>query len=227
MKGYLFTFEGGEAAGKGTQIKLLKEKLIHEGYKVSDVDLYEPGSTPVGDICRIIVKNKVDKIHLEEFENIVEYIKDQDITALSQLFLFLTSRSEIYDKKIKPELEEGKIILLDRSVDSSTVYQGYAQNPDLVDLIRMLNEKALGDVRIAKTFLLDLPVDVSLKRMVARDGDEGDRFQDWDKKMHEKLRQGYLSEAQFYADRIEVVDGNRTIEDIYEDIYSVIKNILS
>src|SRR3989344_7933724 len=113
--GKLITFEGGEGVGKGTQISLLRNHLASEVYQVSSLELYNPGSTPVGDICRILYKNKVDKPHLHPYHNIQEHINSQDITPFTQVCLFMASRSEIYDKKIRPELENGRIVLLDRS----------------------------------------------------------------------------------------------------------------
>ncbi|MFW5704294.1 MAG: dTMP kinase [Nanoarchaeota archaeon] len=226
MDGKLITFEGGEGAGKGTQIKLLRNRLICEGYNVSDLDLYEPGSTPIGDIARIIVKNKVDKDHLAQFQNVHDYISNQDITPFSQVCGFMLSRSEIYDKVIRPELEVGKIVILDRSIDSSTVYQGHAQNPDLVAFIREMNERAIGSCHIAKTFYLDVPVEVGLARMAQRDGLNGDRFQDMNIDFHEGVRQGYLAEASVFPDRIAVVDGNRTPDEIHEEVYGLVSKLL-
>lgn len=218
-KGHLITFEGGEGVGKDTQVDMFRDRLKKEGYDISDIELYEPGSTKVGDVCRILVKNSVDKDHISHLTNVYDHIKDQEITPFTQTCLFMASRAEIYDKIIKPELEQGKIVVLNRSIDSTTAYQGHAQNPDLIPLIRSMNEEALDDVKISMTFLLDLDVVTSQERMSARDGDEGDRFQDMKLDFHEKIRSGYLSEAKHDPNRIKVIDAAPSKETIHEDIF--------
>ncbi len=221
----VITFEGGECVGKDTQIELLANRLRREGYNVSDIKVSEPGSTPVGDMCRILVKNTIDKAHLEPFKNVAEHIKDHDITPLTQMSLFFASRAEVYDKLVKPEAQKGKIVLLNRSVDSTTVYQGHAQKKTLIPLIRNINEAILDDLHIDMTVLLDIPVSLTLQRMHARDGDHGDRFQDMDKDFHTQVREGYLKEAEIYS-RIHVIDASDSIEQVHEKVYEKIKSIL-
>jgi len=221
----VITFEGGECVGKDTQVALLAERLRKEGYDVSDVKVSEPGSTPVGDMCRILVKNTIDKEHLEPFRNVADHIKEHDITPLTQMSLFFASRAEVYDKLVKPEREKGKIVLLNRSVDSTTVYQGHAQKKTLIPLIRNINEAILDELKIDMTILLDIPVELTLSRMKARDGDHGDRFQDMDISFHTHVREGYLKESEIYS-RIKVVDASSSIEDVHEKVYEKIKSIL-
>jgi len=222
----VITFEGGECVGKDTQVALLAERLRSEGYNVSDIKVSEPGSTPVGDMCRILVKNTIDKEHLKPFQNVADHIKDHDITPLTQMSLFFASRAEVYDKLVKPEKEKGKIIILNRSVDSTTVYQGHAQKKTLIPLIRNINEAILDELHIDMTVLLDIPVDVTLSRMHERDGDHGDRFQDMDESFHTKVREGYLKEAEVYS-RIKIIDATTSIEDVHDKVYEAIKPVLS
>lgn len=223
--GKCITFEGGEGVGKGTQISLLRNHLVSEGYRVSSLDLYEPGSTPVGDLCRIVVKNKVDKPHLHPYHNVQQYIQDQDITPFTQVCLFMASRAEIYDKRIRPELEKGEIVLLDRSIDSTTAYQGHAQNKDLVPLIRSMNERAVEGANIDLTLLLDMDIKPALGRVTARGGG-GDRFEDKNLAYHRLVREGFREEAKKFPRRIKIVDGSPKQEQVHKHIYHLVKKIL-
>ena len=218
----IITFEGGECGGKDTQIKLLADRLRSEGHNVSDIKISEPGSTPIGDMSRILAKNTIDKEHLEPFRNVHEHINKQNITPLTQMSLFFASRAEVYDKLVRPQKEQGKIVLLNRSLDSTTVYQGHAQDPKLIPLIRATNQAIVDELNIDLTILLDLPVPVALQRMQERDGEEGDRYQDMNQSFHERVRQGYLEEAKVFS-RIAVVDASNSIDKVHEDIYQKVK----
>ena len=140
MKGKLFTFEGIEGSGKGTQISLLKDRLKNEGHKVSDLKVYEPGGTEFGDLMRSILKQNIDtdfaNIHLTD---LVYRFQEFNLNPMTQSLLFFASRTDQLEKKIKPELEKGYNVFLDRSCDSTTAYQGYGQNPELVNWIRNTN----------------------------------------------------------------------------------------
>lgn len=218
----IITFEGGECGGKDTQIKLLADRLRSEGHDISNIKISEPGSTPIGDMCRILAKNTIDKDHLEPFRNVHHHIKEQEITPLTQMALFFASRAEVYDKLVRPQKLQNKIVLLNRSVDSTTVYQGHAQQPKLIPLIRATNQAIVDDLNIDLTILLDLPVPIALKRMQERDGDDGDRFQDQNQEFHEKVRQGYLEEAKVFS-RISIIDASQNINQVHEDIYKKVK----
>jgi len=192
---------------------------------VSHLNIYEPGSTPVGDLCRIIVKNCIDKTHLVDFKNVHKYIEKQELSSFSQACLFLTSRSEIYDKLIRPEYEAGKIILFDRSIDSTTVYQGYAQQPKLINWIRESNKYILSGLNIDITYLLDLDVTITQERMNKRDGELSDRFQDKDIDFHNRVRMGYLEEASYFKERIHIIDVDDSILKIHNKVYSKFKEM--
>lgn len=237
-RGYLFTFEGGEGAGKGTQIDLLRKRLLHEGFKVSNLKYYEPGGTDFADTIRAILKKRLDtsyaQTHLKPIEGEIDKF---DIDPLSQAFLFLAARAHQVKTKVKKDISEGNIILLDRNIDSTAVYQGHAQNPELLELIRIANNTILSssDVKIDKTFFLDIPIDVAKARVNVRQGDAKDFFDKKPDSFYYKLREGYLSEWQHthnlpkehpHHQRIEKIDATGKIEDIHEELYRKVKEIM-
>lgn len=237
-RGFLFTFEGGEGAGKGTQVELLTRRLKHEGYKVSNLKYYEPGGTDFADTLRAILKKRLDtdfaQTHLKPIE---KQIDEFDIDPLSQAFLFLAARAHQFRRKVKKELSEGNIILLDRSIDSTTVYQGHAQNPELIELIRLSNQKILesAGVKVDKTFFLDIPVPIAKKRVITRQGDSKDFFDKKPDEFYHKLRKGYLEEwahsqnlpkSDAHHKRIELIDASGSIEQIHDALYTQIKEIV-
>lgn len=128
-KGLLITFEGLEGAGKGTHLKLIKRYLKKEGIPVSDEVFYEPGGTPFGDTMRVFLKRKADtpygRMHLS---NIVPLTEKFSNNSIVQSLLFFAARSDQLEKKVASELERGNWVLLDRSRDSTTIYQGYGSD---------------------------------------------------------------------------------------------------
>lgn len=225
MKGKLFVFEGGEGSGKNLQIDMLKKRLKDEGYDLSDEHLEEPGSTPLGNVCRIMLKKVIEYPEHEPFRNMLDYMKDQDLTPLAQASLFIASRAEVYNKKIKPEFEKGKIILHNRSGLSTVVYQGYAQDSSLIPLIREMNDKSV-EIKPNLTFFLDVDVNTGLERTSSRDGgNDEDRYQSKGNDFQENVRKGYKKEAERDED-VDVIDANRNPEEIHEEIYGIIKKYL-
>jgi dTMP kinase len=242
MTGKLFTYEGIEGAGKGTQKTLLEERLVKEGFDVSTLRFYEPGGDPFADLIRMILKRKIDKESQKRYSALSEYLEEFVIDPLTQSFLFFGARNHQYLTKIKQELLEGKIVLLDRSVDSTTAYQGYGQDPDLVDWIRMTNDLILrrAGINIDKTFFIDGPVELCLARANARDPGKKDYFERMGPETFEAIRNGYLAEAvrcrnlattDVNYNRIAVIDGfgpnkNKKPEEVHADIYEIVKKLI-
>lgn len=199
MNGFLVTFEGGEGCGKSTQIKKLSQFLEQE--KIPFIVSREPGGTEVGEKIRDILLNMK-----AEMSSTVEFL------------LFSASRADHIEKVVKPALESGKIVLLDRFYDSSFVYQGYAGDLNLKD-IQNVTELAVKDVKPNLTFLLDLDYEVGMLRKSKDDKLRNlDRIEQKGESYHKKVRNGYLKLAEQNPDRIVVVDASKTPDEIFEEI---------
>lgn len=198
-KGYLITFEGGEACGKSTQIKKFAQYL--EDNHIDFILSREPGGTEVGEKIReLLLHSKCDMSSTVEF------------------LLFSASRAQHYEKVVKPALDAGKVVLLDRFYDSSFVYQGYAGNLNLDDLKSVTNF-AVNGTEPDLTFLLDISYEDGMKR---KQKDENlkklDRIESKGKAYHDKVRQGYLTLAKMFDKRIVVVDASKSIDEVFEKI---------
>lgn len=143
----LITFEGIDGAGKTTQINLFQEYLeqLHLPY----VYLREPGGTVLGEEIRTLLKSTR---------------ADLKINDLAELLLFSAARAEIIAEKIKPALAAGKIVIMDRFIDSTLAYQGGGRGLD-ADLVNSLCRNILGDLVIDRTYYLDLPRAVAVQRL--------------------------------------------------------------
>lgn len=209
MTGMFITFEGGEGSGKTTQIRLLADHLHAQGRDV--VVTREPGGTP-------------------EAEKIRELIVRRDgggWSPWSECLLFFAARAHHVENLIKPALAEGKIVLCDRFVDSTIVYQGIGKGVDR-DKLTHLYEDTLGDFAPDMTFILDIPVDIGLKRAAVRQ--EGvhiqeDRFEKLGTDFHGKIRHGFLDIASKYPKRCKVIDATKSVEEIAHEVSSTVRNI--
>ena len=191
-------FEGIEAAGKSTQAKLLADYLQSIGKEV--VLTREPGGTKLGREIRKILLNP---------ENL--------IPPIAELLLYEADRNIHVNNLIKPALENGKVVISDRYIYSTLAYQGYARGLD-INLIKQLNQLAIENVKPDIVFLLDIPVELSLKRL----GEKKDRIEGESKEFHEKLRRGFLDIAHQEKERFIVIDATKSKEEIFNQIKSVV-----
>lgn len=203
------TFEGGEGAGKTTQIQLLKDALEAKGHDV--ITTREPGGT----------------IEAEKIRDLLVQRDGGDWTPLAEAMLFFTARHMHVEKLIKPALTEGKTVICDRFTDSTIAYQGYGHGFDLQTLADIQNV-SIDDFAPDKTFILDIDVKDGLlragKRMEGDDSDSTeDRFERMDLSFHENLRQGFLTLAKQNTDRYAVIDASQNIDDVHSAIISAIK----
>tara|TARA_R110002126_G_scaffold13118_2_gene56395 strand:+ start:87159 stop:87827 length:669 start_codon:yes stop_codon:yes gene_type:complete len=209
-KGLFISFEGGEGGGKTTQIQALKTKLESEGHSV--VLTREPGGTPEAEKIRdLLVKRE-----------------GGNWDGMSELLLFYAARRHHVETLIKPALAEGKVVVCDRFSDSSQAYQCYGHGVAL-DAFVQLDMLVLGGFKPHITFLLDVPVDVGLKRSkrvnddtkTLSDAEIEDRFERLDCSFHEKLRQGFLDIAKNNPERFCVIDALQSPAAINETIQGV------
>jgi dTMP kinase len=199
----LLSFEGSEGCGKSTQIHLLKERLEKSGREV--VVLREPGGTEIGESIR----------HLLQHAN-----EGHAMTMETELLLFAASRAQIVREKIRPLIESGVFVILDRFLDSTTVYQGHARGLPL-ESVNAINRFAIGGTLPQLTILLDLDTATAWQRIHAT-GRELDRMESQPPEFFEKVRQGYLQLAAAEPGRIKVVDAGATPEAVHEAIWALL-----
>ena len=203
MKGCFITFEGGEGSGKSTQIKMLAEALRASGREV--VVTREPGggSTEIRELLVTGEPGRWDRI--------------------SETLLFFADRRKHLSNKVWPAMEKGQIVRCDRFADSTMAYQGYGygNNPEQQELIRNLYRTVAGDVKPDVTFLLDIPVEIGLKRSCREDNKE-QRFEQQKLQFHENLRQAYLKMAKAEPNRFVVVDATQPIMAIHMQIMNTL-----
>ena len=194
----LITFEGIDGSGKSTQARRLYEYLKARGYKVS---LYrDPGSTPLA-------------------EKIRELLLSFEMDQTTELLLFESARSSLVWERIFPDLKEGKIVILDRFIDSTTAYQGYGREINL-GTVSILNHIAIRGKKPDITFLLNVPLEVALERIKGKKT----RFEDRD--YLRKVRDAYILMANQERERIVLIDGNRDVEEVFEDVLRVLRERL-
>jgi len=205
-RGVLISFEGSEGSGKSTQIALLAEKLQAAGRRV--VSTREPGGTEIGEQVRnILVHNS----------------KGDEMCAETELLLFAASRAQLVREVIAPNLMKNAIVVCDRYIDSSTVYQGVARSLSL-DPVQQINHFAVGNVLPDLTIVIDVPTRVSLARIRQRASDLPDRMERENISFYKKVREGYLVLARSMPKRFFVVDGRLPEEKVHKLIWDEVRN---
>jgi len=209
--GLFITIEGIEGSGKSTQMGLLKGYL--EGKGMGVVAIREPGGTPLGERIRSMLLNA----------------EGEGMTPLAELFLYEASRAQLISDVIAPALEAGVAVICDRYTDSTLAYQGYGRGLDKGE-IELVNTAATGGLAPALPLLIDLEVEVGLKRawsrISAKTGLKEDRFEKEEVAFHRRVRQGYLEIAGKEPGRVRVVDGRGEIMSIHADICDIIDKTL-
>ncbi|MAQ71423.1 MAG: dTMP kinase [Alphaproteobacteria bacterium] len=205
-KGLFITFEGGEGAGKTTQIRAVTEWLNGKGVEV--VPTREPGGTPEAEKLRDLLVRR----------------DGGNWTAEAEVLLFFAARHMHITDVIKPALQEGKVVICDRFTDSTRAYQAYGHGQEL-EFINKVNDLVLQDFKPDITFILDLPAKDGLARSERRqseigsdDSDSEDRFEKLDVTFHEKLRQGFLEIARREPERCVIIDALQTPSSITKEI---------
>lgn len=191
-KSLFVTFEGIDGCGKTTQLDLSKQYLTTLGYKV--VKLREPGSTPVSE--------KIRKILLD---------KRSTLGDVTELLLYEAARAEMTREEIQPLLRSGHVVLCDRFYDSTTAYQGYGRGLDL-KIVRQLHRVAVGDCEPDLTLLFDVTLPTAARRL----GRLRDRLESQPAAFHRRVRRGFLEIASRESRRVKVIDGSKSVEQVFE-----------
>lgn len=207
MSGKFITFEGGEGAGKSTQIKRLAERLQATGHAV--VVTREPGGTPTAeDIRKMLLAGLAE-----------------DLGPDGEAVLFAAARADHVDRVIRPAVRAGKWVLSDRFSDSTVVYQGAVGGADL-GILAALDRVAVGRTQPDLTIVLDVPVKVGLtraaRRLEAGGGKAPDRFEKDEVTLHEQRRQAFLAIAKAQPERCVVINADQSEEATAHDVWAAV-----
>lgn len=210
--GKFITFEGMEGSGKSTQVVLLADRLRAAGRGV--VLTREPGGTEAGEAIRRLVKGQDT---------------EAAICPETEMLLFAASRAQLVREVVLPALKRGDIVISDRFADSTTVYQGFARGLDLDD-VAALNRLVIGQAVPDLTILLDITVDLGMKRLKrrsARTRERCDRIERENLRFHRKVREGYRHLARKWPRRIRLVDGSRDKDSVAGDVWEIVADVLN
>ena len=196
-KGLFITFEGADGCGKTTQMKLFAEYLKKQNIDV--ILTREPGGKGLGEKVREILLNY-----------------DGPVSDRCESFLFLADRAQNIDIIVNPAVSQGKVVLCDRHIDSTVAYQGYGRGLDIVR-INKLNEIATNGKKPDLTFVFDIDVETSMKRV----GKEKDRMESAGIEFHNRVRKGYLELAKQEPQRIKVLDATKSINEIHKGVIAI------
>ena len=204
MKGLFISFEGIDGCGKSTQIDLLAEYLTKQKKRI--VKTEEPGGTQGSyEIRKILLREN-------NFHWSVE----------TETLLFMAARNDHVEKVIKPAIEDNKIVICDRFMDSTIVYQGM-RSPKAKKFSLMLFE--LIGINPDITFLIDMDPEIALNRALNRATEE-DRFENYGIDFQHQLRKNFLDIAHNNSKRIKIIDGNQSPEGVATKIIENIKNLV-
>lgn len=206
MTARFITFEGGEGAGKSTQIALLADYL--EDHKEMSVVLTrEPGGCASAEAIRSLVLHS-------DF--------DTDWQPASEALLMNAARCEHLQQVIIPALKEDKTVLCDRFMDSTMAYQGYGYGQDKA-FLKQLQQAVVGQHVPDLTFIFDLDPKIAFQRVQSRTSGELDRIERKDMGFHKRIRDGFLDIAKHEPNRCHVLDASASVEDIHKEIIGVIE----
>jgi dTMP kinase len=208
-RGFFITFEGGEGAGKSTQIRRLAGALTRAGHKV--VVTREPGGSPGAEAIRHVILSGAA----------------ESLGPAMEAVLFAAARSDHIEQLIRPAVEAGKIVLCDRFMDSTRVYQGRTGGLDPA-FIAALERATVGGMIPDLTIILDIPPEIGLERAARRRGaDEADRFEKETLETHRRRREAFLEIARREPQRCFVVDASQSSEAVARTVEGRVRELLA
>ena len=197
-KGFLVSLEGPEGAGKTSVLEALIPVLEDRGVEV--LTTREPGGVLIGEKIREVI---LDPSHTE-------------MDPKTELLLYIASRRQHLVKKVLPALAAGKLVIMDRFIDSSVAYQGFGRGLD-IDAIDWLNQFATDGLKPDLTLYFDIEVEEGLARIAANSNREVNRLDMEGLDLHRKVRQGYLSLLEREGNRIEKIDASLPLDQVIEN----------
>ena len=207
VNGTLISFEGPEGAGKSSVLEAVLPLLEEKG--IPFITTREPGGVDIS-------------------EKIRQVILDPDHTSMdakTELLLYIASRRQHLVERVLPALAAGKIVLMDRFIDSSVAYQGYGRGLSVED-IEWLNQFATDGLKPDLTLYFDLDVEEGLARIAKNQEREVNRLDLEGLELHQKVRQGYLALAEKEPERIVKIDASQSFEAVFADVLAVLENRL-
>ena len=205
MRGLFITIEGPDGSGKSTQIENIKKFFADKNIDI--VFTREPGGTPIGERIREIILDNSFK----------------EMDPMTEAMLYAASRAQHVTQIIGPALEAGKVVVCDRFVDSSLAYQGYGRN--LGESVEIINSYAVREYVPDVTFLMKLDPDVGRHR-IAENRENRDRLEHEKLAFHKKVYEGYLELEKKFPDRIVGIDASLGIDEIRDEIYRKLEEII-
>lgn len=208
MKGLFITFEGNDGSGKSSVIEAIKLELEKRGYDI--VYSREPGGSKIAEKIREVILDK-DNMGMDD---------------KTESLLYAASRREHIMKTILPALNDGKIILCDRFLDSSLAYQGYARGIG-IDNVYEMNEYATDGLLPDLTLLVCVRPEIGLNRIKNNNRGELDRLELEKMEFHQKVYEGYLEVQKRFPDRVVIINGEATREEVREEALKVVLEFLN
>ena len=206
-KGHFITFEGPDGAGKTTVLQELLPKLQVLGLEV--ITTREPGGVAIAEDIRKIILNPAN-------------------TAMdhkTELLLFIAARRQHLIEKVLPPLQEGKVVIIDRFIDSSVAYQGHGRGLDIAD-IDWLNHYATDGLKPDLTLYFDIDAEEGLARIARNAERDVDRLDMEKADMHRRVRQGYLAILEKEPERFVKIDASQPLEAVVQDALGIIQERL-
>lgn len=205
MSGKFITFEGNDGCGKTTISSRIYETLKAEGYDV--IFTREPGGISISEQIRSVLLDP----------------KNTTMDGRTEALLYAAARRQHLVEKVIPALEEGKIVLCDRFIDSSLAYQGVARGLG-IDEVYTVNEFAIDSHMPDATIFLKVDAEVGMARITSRG--EKDRLDEEGEKFHRLVAQGYDEVLKRYQSRIHVIDAEQEVDQVFADTYRLIKDLV-
>jgi dTMP kinase len=213
MRGFFITLEGIDGCGKSTQLDRLAESLKQRGFDV--VTTRQPGGTPIGQSIRALMVKEHNKL-----------------APVAEVLLMMADRAQHVAEIIRPNLEAGRIVISDRYIDSSVAFQGYGRGLEIAT-VEELNRLATGGLTPDLTLLFVLEPESARTRLENRvenqmsDDVPMKGFDEEKQDFHARVHQGYFKIAEKFPDRIGVIDADGLIEEIHENVLSLVLKMLS
>lgn len=206
-RGYFFSAEGNEGAGKSTIVKIASQYLASKGLEV--VTSREPGGIAIAEQIREVILDR----------------RNTKMDGRTEALLYAAARRQHFVEKISPLLQAGKTVICDRFIDSSLAYQGYARGLGIEEVL-LINQFAIENVFPDLTLYLDVDPEVGLKRIHEQQGREINRLDLESLSFHHKVREGYLEVMKRFPERIVKIDANRSLEQVFEEVKRVLDQFL-
>lgn len=204
MNGILISLEGPDGAGKTTVLKEILPEI--KKMKRDIISTREPGGVRLA----------------EEIRQLILDPKNTEIDSKTEMLLFAAARRLHMQEKMLPALKAGKVVIVDRFIDSSVAYQGYGRELD-VEVVDWLNNFATDGLKPDLTLYFDIDTDVALDRIMSNRADEVNRLDLERAEMHRKVRQGYLKMVEKEPQRFVTIDASQSVEKVVSDTIEAIK----